>query len=174
MDKPNTLQEAIQIIESANIKINELSAKCDASDTENLKLRKKNDELSSEIFGLKSSVESEQKISADFKAKFEISEKSKSDAESKLAEVRKNFSELQVKFDELSKKDMDVETRASAKAAQIVGESGIEKPVAVAPESEELSMEEISDKLSKADGREKALLMEKYGAKISAYLKGKK
>ena len=101
-------------------------------------------------------------------------EKSKSDTESKLAEVRKNFSELQVKFDELSKKDMDVETRSSAKAAQIVGESGIDKPVSVAPESEELSMEEISDKLSKADGREKALLMEKYGAKISDYLKGKK
>lgn len=166
MDKPNTLQEAIQIIESANIKINELSTQKDSFEAENLKLRKQNNELSAEIFGLKSSVESEQKISADFKAKLTASEKSKSDTESKLAK-------LQSKFDELSQKDMGVETRASAIAAKIVGESGVEKPVETLPESEDPSMEEIAEKLSKADGREKALLMQKYGEKISEYLRKK-
>lgn len=167
MEKPNTLQEAVLMIESANLKINELSGKNDTLEAEIITLKKKSEDLASEVFGLKSSVDAEQKLSADLKAKLSAAESSKSAAEAK-------FSELQGKYDALAKKDMDVEKRASGIAAQITGESGIEVPVETKAESEDLSMEEIADKLSKANGREKAKLMDKYGEKISMYFRKKK
>ena len=163
-NKPNTLQEAVQIIESLNTKINEFSAKCDSLEAENLSLRKKLEDSLSEVFGLKSSLESEQKVVANQKQKLEA-------AESESATMKTKLSELQEKYDLLSKKDMDVEARASDMAAKIVGESGIEKPVESSPESDDPSMEEIAEMLSEANGREKAALMDKYGDKISAYLK---
>lgn len=137
-NKPNTLQEALQIIEAANVKINEISAQRDSFEAKN----------------------------AELQTKLGASENAKSQTETAL-------SELQNKYDNLLKKDMDVETRASARAAQITGESGIEKPVENASAPDEPSMEEIAQMLSKADGRAKAELMEKYGDKISAYLKRK-
>lgn len=153
MNKPNTLQEAILELGNSQNKIDSLSARIESLEAENLKLKNKNGELSSEIFGLKSSVESEQSANAELKSK---------------------LSGLQKEYDILSAKDMDVEKRASALAAKIAGESGIEAPVEAPPESDELSMPEISEMLSKSSGREKAILMEKYGEKISAYLRENK
>ena len=115
---------------------------------------------------MKQKLEVAEAKNAELQTKLGASENAKSQTESAL-------SELQNKYDNLLKKDMDVETRASAKAAQITGESGIEKPVENASAPDEPSMEEIAQKLSKADGRAKAELMEKYGDKISAYLKRK-
>lgn len=179
-NKPNTLQEALQIIEAANVKINEISAQRDSFEAENIKLKKTSEENSAEIFALKSSVETEQKTSAVLKQKLEVAEAKNSELQTKLetsenakSQTETTLSELQGKYDALSKKDMDVETRASARAAQITGESGIEKPVENASAPDEPSMEEIAQMLSKADGRAKAELMEKYGDKISAYLKRK-
>ncbi len=179
-NKPNTLQEALQIIEAANIKINEISAQRDSFEAENINLKKTSEENSAEIFALKSSVETEQKTSAVLKQKLEVAEAKNSELQTKLetsenakSQTETTLSELQGKYDALSKKDMDVETRASARAAQITGESGIEKPVENASAPDEPSMEEIAQMLSKADGRAKAELMEKYGDKISAYLKRK-
>lgn len=153
MNKPNTLQEAVLIIENSQNKIDSLSAQAESLEAENLKLKNKNDELSSEVFALKSSVECEQSANAELKSK---------------------LSELQKEYDALSTKDMDIENRASALAAKIAGESGIETPVETPQEPEELSMSDISEKLAKASGREKATLMEKYGDKISAYLRENK
>lgn len=179
-NKPNTLQEALQIIEAANVKINEISAQRDSFEAENIKLKKTSEEISAEIFALKSSVETEQNTSAVLKQKLEVAEAKNAELQTKLgasenakSQTETALSELQGKYDALSKKDMDVETRASTMAAQITGESGIEKPIENASAPDELSMEEIAQMLSKADGRAKAELMEKYGDKISAYLKRK-
>ena len=179
-NKPNTLQEALQIIEAANIKINEISAQRDSFEVENIKLKKNSEENSAEIFALKSSVETEQKTASVLKQKLEAAEAKNSKLQTKLesyesakSQTEATLSELQNKYDVLCKKDMDVEARASARAAQITGESGIEKPVENASAPDEPSMAEIEEMLSKADGRTKAELMEKYGDKISAYLKRK-
>ena len=150
MNTPKTLQEAVQMLESANNKIKELSDINDTISSENLALKKKSEDLASEVFGLKSSIETEQKL---------------------LSATKQKLSKLQEDYDVLLKKDMDVESRASAKVAQITGESGIEIPIENATVSEEPDMEEISNMLNKASGREKAILMEKYGNKISEYLK---
>ena len=150
MNTPKTLQEAVQMLESANNKIKELSEINDTISSENLVLKKKSEDLASEVFGLKSSIETDQKL---------------------LSATKQKLSKLQDDYDALLKKDMDVESRASAKAAQITGESGIEAPIENVTVSEEPDMEEISDMLNKANGREKAILMEKYGNKISEYLK---
>ncbi len=150
MNTPKTLQEAVQMLESANNKIKELSEINDTISSENLALKKKSEDLASEVFGLKSSIETDQKL---------------------LSATKQKLSKLQEDYDVLLKKDMDVESRASAKVAQITGESGIETPIENATVSEEPDMEEISDMLNKANGREKAILMEKYGNKISEYLK---
>ena len=150
MNTPKTLQEAVQMLESANNKIKELSEINDTISSENLALKKKSEDLASEVFGLKSSIETDQKL---------------------LSATKQKLSKLQEDYDALLKKDMDVESRASAKIAQITGESGIETPIENATVSEEPDMEEISDMLNKANGREKAILMEKYGNKISEYLK---
>ncbi len=165
MDKPNTLQEAILIIESITQKINEMSAKSDSLEAENLTLRKKDEDCSVELFGVKSSLEAEQQNVVSLKKKLESAE-----ADNTL--LKSQLSELQVKFDALSQKDMDIETRASEMAAKIVGESGLQTPVEAPQGSEEEpSMEEIATLLKNANGREKARLMDKYGDKISAYLK---
>ena len=150
MNTPKTLQEAVQMLESANNKIKELNEINDTISSENLALKKKSEDLASEVFGLKSSIETEQKL---------------------LSATKQKLSKLQEDYDVLLKKDMDVESRASAKVAQITGESGIETPIENATVSEEPDMEEISNMLNKASGREKAILMEKYGNKISEYLK---
>lgn len=150
MNTPKTLQEAVQMLESANNKIKELSEINDTISSENLALKKKSEDLASEVFGLKSSIETDQKL---------------------LSVTKQKLSKLQEDYDVLLKKDMDVESRASAKAAQITGESGIETPIENVTVSEEPDMEEISDMLNKANGREKAILMGKYGNKISEYLK---
>lgn len=150
MNTPKTLQEAVQMLESANNKIKELSEINDTISSENLALKKKSEDLASEVFGLKSSIETDQKL---------------------LSATKQKLSKLQEDYDVLLKKDMDVESRASAKVAQITGESGIETPIENATVSEEPDMEEISNMLNKASGREKAILMEKYGNKISEYLK---
>ena len=140
MNTPKTLQEAVQMLESANNKIKELSEINDTISSENLALKKKSEDLASEVFGLKSSIETDQKL---------------------LSATKQKHSKLQEDYDALLKKDMDVESRASAKIAQITGESGIETPIENATVSEEPDMEEISDMLNKANGREKAILMEK-------------
>lgn len=150
MNTPKTLQEAVQMLESANNKIKELREINDTISSENLALKKKSEDLASEVFGLKSSIETDQKL---------------------LSATKQKLSKLQEDYDVLLKKDMDVESRASAKVAQITGESGIETPIENATVSEEPDMEEISNMLNKASGREKAILMEKYGNKISEYLK---
>ena len=150
MNTPKTLQEAVQMLESANNQIKELSEINDTISSENLALKKKSEDLASEVFGLKSSIETDQKL---------------------LSATKQKLSKLQEDYDVLLKKDMDVESRASAKVAQITGESGIETPIENATVSEEPDMEEISNMLNKASGREKAILMEKYGNKISEYLK---
>ena len=150
MNTPKTLQEAVQMLESANNKIKELSDINDSISSENLALKKKSEDLASEVFGLKSSIETEQKL---------------------LSATKQKLSKLQEDYDVLLKKDMDVESRASAKVAQITGESGIETPIENATVSEEPDMEEISNMLNKASGREKAILMEKYGNKVSEYLR---
>lgn len=150
MNTPKTLQEAVQMLESANNKIKELSEINDTISSENLALKKKSEDLASEVFGLKSSIETDQKL---------------------LSATKQKLSKLQEDYDVLLKKDMDVESRASAKVAQITGESGIETPIENVTVSEEPDMEEISNMLNKASGREKAILMEKYGNKISEYLK---
>ena len=150
MNTPKTLQEAVQMLESANNKIKELSEINDTISSENLALKKKSEDLASEVFGLKSSIETDQKL---------------------LSATKQKLSKLQGDYDALLKKDMDVESRASAKAAQITGESGIEIPIENTITTEEPDMEEISNMLNKASGREKAILMEKYGNKISEYLK---
>ena len=111
-------------------------------------------------------MEAAETKNSELQTKLGASENAKSQTETAL-------SELQGKYDSLLKKDMDVETRASAMAAQITGESGIEKPIENASAPDEPSMEEIAQMLAKADGRTKAELMEKYGEKISAYLKRK-
>ena len=150
MNTPKTLQEAVQMLESANNKIKELNEINDTILSENLALKKKSEDLASEVFGLKSSIETDQKL---------------------LSATKQKLSKLQEDYDVLLKKDMDVESRASAKVAQITGESGIETPIENVTVSEEPDMEEISNMLNKASGREKAILMEKYGNKISEYLK---
>ena len=180
MNKPNTLQEAIQIIELTELKISELSVQRDSFESENIKLKKISEENSAEIFALKSSVEIEQKALLALKQNLETTKTKNAELQTKLdtaesakSKIESALSALQVKYDDLAKKDMDVETRAAAKAAQITGESGIEKPVENASASDEPSMQEIAERLSKADGRTKAEIMEKYGEKISAYLKRK-
>ena len=62
------------------------------------------------------------------------------------AELRSKLSELQKRYDILAAKDADVEKRAS----------------------------EIAEMLSKASGREKAVLMDKYGDRTSEYLRRNK
>ena len=104
MNTPKTLQEAVQMLESANNKIKELSEINDTISSENLALKKKSEDLASEVFGLKSSIETDQKL---------------------LSATKQKLSKLQEDYDALLEKDMDVESRASAKAAQITGESGI-------------------------------------------------
>lgn len=153
MDKPNTLQEAVLSLENLQNKISSLSAELESAESENVKLGRENEELSSEIFGLKSSVESEQNANA---------------------ELRSKLSELQKRYDILAAKDTDVEKRASQIAAKIAGESGAEIPVEVPHGTEEPSVSEISEMLSKASGREKAVLMDKYGDMISEYLRRNK
>ena len=150
MNTPKTLQEAVQMLESANNKIKELSEINDTISSENLALKKKSEDLALEVFGLKSSIETEEKL---------------------LSATKQKLSKLQEDYDVLLKKDMDVESRASVKVAQITGESGIETPIENATVSEEPDMEEISNMLNKASGREKAILMEKYGNKVSEYLR---
>ena len=88
MDKPNTLQEAVLSLENLQNKISSLSAELESAESENVKLGRENEELSSEIFGLKSSVESEQNANA---------------------ELRSKLSELQKQYDILAVKDADVE-----------------------------------------------------------------
>lgn len=150
MNTPKTLQEAVQMLESANNKIKELNDINDTISSENLALKKKSEDLALEVFGLKSSIETEEKL---------------------LSATKQKLSKLQEDYDVLLKKDMDVESRASVKVAQITGESGIETPIENATVSEEPDMEEISNMLNKASGREKAILMEKYGNKVSEYLR---
>lgn len=153
MDKPNTLQEAVLSLENLQNKISSLSAELESAESENVKLGRENEELSSEIFGLKSSVESEQNANA---------------------ELRSKLSELQKRYDVLAAKDADVEKRASQIVAKIAGESGTETPVEVPQGTDEPSVSEISEMLSKASGREKAVLMDKYGDRISEYLRRNK
>lgn len=153
MDKPNTLQEAVLSLENLQNKISSLSAELESAESENVKLGRENEELSSEIFGLKSSVESEQNANA---------------------ELRSKLSELQKQYDILAAKDADVEKRASQIAAKIAGESGAKTPVEVPQGGDEPSFSEISEMLSKASGREKAVLMDKYGDRISEYLRRNK
>ncbi len=153
MDKPNTLQEAVLSLENLQNKISSLSAELESAESENVKLGRENEELSSEIFGLKSSVESEQSANA---------------------ELRSKLSELQKQYDILAAKDVDVEKRASRIAAKIAGESGAETPVEFPQGGDEPSVSEISEMLSKASGREKAVLMDKYGDRISEYLRRNK
>ena len=153
MDKPNTLQEAVLSLENLQNKISSLSAELESAESENVKLKNENGELSSEIFGLKSSVESEQNANA---------------------ELRSKLSELQKRYDILAAKDADVEERASQIAAKIAGESGAETPVEVSQGGNEPSVSEISEMLSKASGREKAVLMDKYGDRIFEYLRRNK
>ena len=62
MNTPKTLQEAVQMLESANNKIKELSEINDTISSENLALKKKSEDLASEVFGLKSSIETDQKL----------------------------------------------------------------------------------------------------------------
>jgi hypothetical protein len=167
MDKPNTLQEAVLLIESLNKKNADLQSQFDSESASNVQLRTELSESKNEIFGLKTALESEAATAKILNAKI-------ADLEASNKKLSEDISALQGKFDELSQKDMDVDARASEKAAQIAGSSGIEHPIESANTEEELSMEEISEKISKASGKEKALLMNKYGEKISQYLKRKK
>lgn len=166
-EKPITLQEAILLIESLNKKNSDLQTSFDSESATNVKLRTQLTESQNEIFGLKTALEAEQKSVGLLKTKV-------SELETSNKKISEDMASLRTKFDELSKKDMDIESRASAKAAQITGASGVEKPIENAAEVDESSIEEIAEKISKASGKEKALLMNKYGDKVSAYLKSKK
>lgn len=153
MDKPNTLQEAVLSLGNLQNKISSLSAELESAESENVKLKNENGELSSEIFGLKSSVGSEQSANA---------------------ELRSKLSELQKRYDALVAKYADVEKRTSQIAAKIAGESGTETPVEFPQGGDEPSVSEIYEMLSKASGREKAVLMDKYVDRISEYLRRNK
>ena len=96
-NKPNTLQEALQIIEAANVKINEISAQRDSFEAENIKLKKTSEESSAEIFALKSSVETEQKTSAVLKQKLEATEAKNAELQTKLGASENAKSQTEIR-----------------------------------------------------------------------------